>query len=306
MNQDASSAGGSVRSVRGRSGAGRSPTGGVTRPVVWSGSRSDDEVMPGPLPATGGIDAEGRSGVDEGRVAGRPVATPQGGVAGRRHGGSVGVGEPPFSVPVGMPGMSPPTAWKPLAGVTGSSDVVRVGPNVPNGGTTGRSVGRSDRSTGDGKPPDGGPAGRPGIGMPPDGGPVVRPGIGNGPVVGPWGRASGGGGGPTSTSSAEPQPRRLRRQEPDGGPVSTSPCLRREAAEEGRAAGPVGPDGGLLPGDVAGRLRRGFGRGLVPALRLLGTSPGPPPSPQRTHATQRSHGIDPGKVGPHGASRVEP
>ena len=82
--------------------------------------------------------------------------------------------------------------------------------------------------------------------------------------------------------------------------------LRRETAEEGRAAGPVGPDGGLLPGDVAGRLRRGFGRGLVPALRLLGTSSGPPPSPQRTHATQRSHGIDPGKVGPHGASRVEP
>src|SRR4051794_31169623 len=194
MNQDASSAGGSVLSVRGvsvrgrsvpgRSGAGRSSTGGLTRPVVWSGSRSDDEVMPGPLPATGGIDADGRSGCDEGRVAGRPVATPQGGVAGRRHGGSVGVGEPPVSVPVGMPGMSPPTAWKPLAGVTGSSGVVRVGPYVPNGGTYGRSVGRCDRSTGDGKPPDGGP----GIGMPPDGGPVVRPGIGNGPVVGPCGR----------------------------------------------------------------------------------------------------------------------
>ncbi|WP_133251796.1 hypothetical protein [Actinomycetospora cinnamomea] len=135
-----------------------------------------------------------------------PIAKPQGGVAGRRHGGSVGAGERVAS----SPGMSAPTARKPWGGVISPS-----GLGAGNGPDAGWSAG-----SGEAKGPEG--ATDDGAGNPPAGVPAPRPGTGKPPVEGPWGRASGGGGGPTSTSSADPQPRRRRRQEPDGGPVTAS------------------------------------------------------------------------------------
>ena len=175
-------------------------------------------------------------------MAGRPVATPQGGVAGRRHGGRVGVGEPPFSVPAACracPRRPRGSRW-------------RASPGRP----TSCASGRTSRTGARRGARWAAPIARPATGSLPTGGRPVGRASGCPRTAGRWcARASGTGrwwvraGGRRAAGEArprrrrpEPQPRRLRRQEPDGGPVSTSPVsLPVSVAKPPRKGGLLAP-----------------------------------------------------------------
>lgn len=290
--------------------------GEAARPDDWSGSRSDDELMSRPLPGTAGFDAAGPGEVGEGVREGRPVAMPQGGVAGRRHGGTLGAG----AGDAPRPGMSAPTARNPCAGVAspvvGSSRGAAKGPDAGCAMGPGEAKGPEGATApGAGNGPDDGAA--PGIGNGPDDGPAAW-GVGKGPVVGPCGRASGGGGGPISTSSAEPQPRRRRRHEPDEGPVVTSvraasgrPSCRGSYRGGYAGCGSLSNAGVSAPSEPAAGpspvvSRSASGACSRPASARLERRPDRHHLPNALTRTQRSDRIDAREVGPHGASGVAP